>query len=121
RHLVRLGVRPGDLIAVCLRRSPDMVIAMLGILKANAAYVPLDPRYPEERLQFMLEDAGARVVISEESLRERVSRGGGTVLCLDRESGQIEKESRGEINGGAGSGQVGYLIYTSGSSGIPKG
>ena len=72
RYLLRSGVRKEDLVGVCMRRSPEMVVAMLGIWKANAAYVPLDPQYPEERLRFMLEDADAKAVITEESLKERV-------------------------------------------------
>jgi len=66
-----------------MRRSPEMVVAMLGIWKANAAYVPLDPQYPEERLRFMLEDADAKAVITEESLKERVGGTSATVLSWD--------------------------------------
>ncbi|OAI57029.1 hypothetical protein AYO50_02100, partial [Acidobacteria bacterium SCGC AG-212-P17] len=121
RHLVRLGVRKEDLVGVCMRRSPEMVVAMLGIWKANAAYVPLDPLYPEERLRFMLEDANARVVITEEILSEKVRGIDATVLCFDRDREQIEAESLEEINEAASSRQLAYLIYTSGSSGVPKG
>ncbi len=121
RYLARLGVREEDLVGVCMRRSPEMVIAMLGIWKAKAAYVPLDPQYPEERLRFMLEDADARVVITEESLKERVGGAAATVLCLDRVREQIAQESTEEINRPSGSQQLAYLIYTSGSSGVPKG
>ncbi len=121
RHLVRLGVKKEDLVGVCMRRSPDMVVAMLGIWKANAAYVPLDPQYPEERLQFMLADSNARVVITEEDLREKTRGGGAVVLCFDRERKQIQKRSKAPIKEPASSHQLAYLIYTSGSSGVPKG
>jgi amino acid adenylation domain-containing protein len=121
RHLVRLGVKKEDLVGVCMRRSPDMVVAMLGIWKATAAYLPLDPQYPEERLRFMLEDANARVVITEEDLSERVRGGDAIVLCFDREKKHIQKRSRAPITGAASSRQLAYLIYTSGSAGVPKG
>ncbi|HEV2964525.1 MAG TPA: amino acid adenylation domain-containing protein, partial [Candidatus Angelobacter sp.] len=121
RHLVRLGVCQEDLVGVCMRRSPAMVVAMLGIWKAGAAYVPLDPQYPEERLWFMLEDANAGIVITEESLHEKTRGTDAVILCLDRHREQIEQESAAAINNTATSGQLAYLIYTSGSSGVPKG
>ncbi|MBZ5490381.1 MAG: non-ribosomal peptide synthase/polyketide synthase [Acidobacteriia bacterium] len=122
RRLVRMGVqKKEDLVGICMRRSPDMVVAMLAIWKAGAAYVPLDPQYPAERLRFMLEDAGARVVITEEVLGERVYGGAATVLCFDRERELIQNESREQINEAVSSRQPAYLIYTSGSSGVPKG
>jgi amino acid adenylation domain-containing protein len=121
RHLLQLGVQKQDLVGVCMRRSPDIVVAMLGIWKAAAAYVPLDPQYPPERLRFMLEDADAKVVITEEGLTGCIGKTAATILCLERDQAKIEQQGREEISVRAGSGQVAYLIYTSGSSGIPKG
>ena len=90
RYLLRSGVQKEDLVGVCMRRSPEMVVAMLGIWKANAVYVPLDPQYPEERLRFMLEDADAKAVITEESLKERVGGTSATVLSWEGAREQIE-------------------------------
>src|SRR6185437_11120247 len=102
-------------------RTPELIAAMLGIWKAGAAYLPLDPQYPQERLGFMLADAGAQVVITLASLREGVNGTGAAVLCLDEIAGQIEAESGAEIAGPIESANLAYLIYTSGSTGVPKG
>lgn len=83
RELLRLGTDPDSLVGICLGRSPEMVIAVLATLKAGAAYLPLDPSYPRERLAFMLQDAGASVLLTESSLIEKLPPGGTTVLCLD--------------------------------------
>ena len=77
------GVGPGDLVAVCVERSPELVAALLGVLKAGAAYVPLDPAYPAQRLALMLEDADCRLVLSREALRTRLPAGGAEVLTVD--------------------------------------
>ncbi|MCY9850815.1 AMP-binding protein, partial [Pectobacterium jejuense] len=69
-HLLSLGVKPDDRVALCLERSPDMVIGLLGILKAGAAYVPMDPAYPTERLAYMLDDAAPVVLLTHSSLRD---------------------------------------------------
>jgi amino acid adenylation domain-containing protein len=121
RHLMRLGVRGGDLVAVCMRRSPEMVMAMLGVWKAQAAYVPLDPQYPEERLRFMLEDANAKVVITDENSRQSLKGTAARILCLGHEREKIDQESTEDIKSPACSRQIAYVIYTSGSSGMPKG
>src|SRR6185437_1930254 len=121
RYLQRLGAGRESIVAVCLQRTPELIAAMLGIWKAGAAYLPLDPQYPQERLGFMLADAGAQVVITLASLRERVNGTGAAVLCLDEIAGQIEAESGAEIAGPIESANLAYLIYTSGSTGVPKG
>ncbi|HEV2904137.1 MAG TPA: AMP-binding protein, partial [Pyrinomonadaceae bacterium] len=72
RELVRLGTEGESLVGICLERSPEMVVAVLATLKAGAAYVPLDPNYPQERLAFMLQDAGATVLLTQSALIEKL-------------------------------------------------
>jgi amino acid adenylation domain-containing protein len=107
-HFLRgLGVRPESLVGVCLERSVDAVVAILGILKAGGAYLPLDPSYPRERLSWMLADAGAQIVITEEYLERNA----------DEIGTQINADFKTTINNE----NLAYLIYTSGSTGKPKG
>src|SRR6185503_3367495 len=73
RYLQRLGVGPETVVGVCLERSIELVVALLGVLKAGGAYLPLDPTYPQERLAWMLEDAGVKVVLNEDYLRSALS------------------------------------------------
>ncbi|MCP4659284.1 MAG: amino acid adenylation domain-containing protein, partial [bacterium] len=101
RHLRRLGVGPEVLVAICMRRSSSLVVAILGVLKAGGAYVPLDPAYPEERLAFMREDSGAAVVLTDDNLRfPTLADPAGNVCNPDN---------------------LAYVIYTSGSTGRAKG
>ena len=71
-HLRGLGVGPETVVGLCVERSPEMVVGLLGILKAGAAYLPLDPNYPRERLAFMLSDAGAPVLVTQQALLDRL-------------------------------------------------
>ena len=118
--LHRRGVGTEDLVAVCMTRSPEMVAAMLGVWKAGAAYVPLDPQYPHQRLQFMLEDSCAKFVLTEGMLRSRVQGTTAKVIDLNEISESTPKNSTA-TDGAFTSGQLAYLIYTSGSTGTPKG
>ncbi len=119
--LRRLGVGPDVLVGVCLERSLEMVIAVLAVLKAGGAYVPLDPAYPPERLAFMVEDSGARVVLTSERLTTRLPAGVATVVRLDADAKTMARES--DVNPGrlANPESLAYIIYTSGSTGTPKG
>src|SRR6185369_12925460 len=83
RYLRRLGVGPEMVVGVCLERSVELVVGLLGALKAGGAYLPLDPSYPRERLEWMLVDAGVQVVVSEETLSEVLGDYSGRVVCLD--------------------------------------
>lgn len=116
-YLQKLGVRPGSLVGICLERSLEMTIAILGTLKAGAAYVPLDPTYPQQRLSFMLQDAQIAVLLTQETLPISSDR----VVCLDTAWECIEKESSENPSSGVTAEHLAYVIYTSGSTGKPKG
>jgi amino acid adenylation domain-containing protein len=122
-HLRKQGVGPEQIVGVCVRRSVDMVVAQLAILKAGGAYLPLDPSYPAERLAYMLEDAGARVVISRSDSVEALGTlpSGLRSVLLDREQAEITREPDTRPEGGARGENIAYVIYTSGSTGKPKG
>jgi amino acid adenylation domain-containing protein len=115
------GVGPESFVAVCLERSTELLVALLGILKAGAAYVPLDPSYPQPRLQFMLEDSAAEVVLTEQALAARLPRHNGKQICLDQEREQLVSESSERLPPQNLSQSLAYVIYTSGSTGRPKG
>ena len=117
-HLHRLGIARGARVGVCAERSPELVVALLGVLKAGAAFVPLDPEYPAERLQFMLKDAEIRVVVSHAPVRDQVPTGAETVIDLDVPEAMPPLGHRALP---VGPDDVAYVIYTSGSTGTPKG
>jgi amino acid adenylation domain-containing protein len=119
-HLVRLGSRPDERVVLFLDRSPETVLGMLAVLKAGAAYVPVDPAYPVERVAFMLQDASARIVLTVEALRSRLPAD-VPVLCLDSNWSPIAEESMANIAPEINDQNLAYVIYTSGSTGRPKG
>lgn len=122
-HVLRKrGVGPDILVGLCVNRTPGMIIALLGILKAGGAYVPLDPDYPAERLAFMLEDCGARKLVTEESLRASLPPlpVGCDVIYLDRDASDLAAERDDEPRSDVGLSHLAYAIYTSGSTGRPK-
>jgi amino acid adenylation domain-containing protein len=118
-RLRKLGVGPDVLVAVCAERSIDMVLALLGVVKAGGAYVPLDPDYPRERLEKMLEDSKAPVLLIQEHLLDRVPQSGLHVIRMDRDWPETESTENlpAEVSGK----NLAYVIYTSGSTGQPKG
>ncbi len=120
RRLRALGAGPGSRIGVLLNRSLAMVEAVLAVLKAGAAYVPLDAAYPEARLRFMAEDAQLTLILSERALAAIVP-GRAPILLLDGEGEHLDGWSAEALAQDAGPGDLAYLIYTSGSTGEPKG
>ena len=120
-YLQRLGVGPDVLVGVAMERSLEMVVGLLGILKAGAAYVPLDPAYPQERIAFILDDAQAQVLVTEQQLGEGLSGHMARLLFMDTEWEAIGKESAGNPAAEVTATNLAYVIYTSGSTGKPKG
>ena len=120
-YLKKHRVRPQDLVGICMERSAGMVVAILGILKAGGTYVPLDLAYPKERLAFMLEDAQARVLLTEERLLDRLPQHEAKLVCLDSDWKEIDRESKENPLSGGTVDDLAYVIYTSGSTGKPKG
>ncbi len=121
-YLRRLGVGAETLVAICVERSLEMAVGVLGILKAGAAYVPLDPSHPRQRLSFTLSDTNAAVLLTQASLTAQLPPHGARVLCLDTEWETISGESVENPPAAAvGADNLAYVIYTSGSTGQPKG
>jgi len=111
--------RPDRLVGICVERSVDMVAALLAVVKAGAAYLPLDPLLPQERLSYMLEDSGASLVVTQESLRASLPGFSGTVVLLDGK--RWKSNSRDNLAVAVQPDHLAYVIYTSGSTGKPKG
>jgi amino acid adenylation domain-containing protein/non-ribosomal peptide synthase protein (TIGR01720 family) len=121
RRLAALGVRPGDRVGVSMERSPELIATLLGVLKAGAAYLPLDPSYPARRLAFMLEDAGAAALAVSEEVPGALAGFPGPVLSLARDAAAIDAEDDAPVDGALGAEAEAYVTYTSGSTGTPKG
>ncbi|MBJ6760929.1 amino acid adenylation domain-containing protein [Myxococcaceae bacterium JPH2] len=121
RHLRSMGVGPEVRVGLCVERGVDMVVGMLGILKAGAAYVPLDPTYPRERLAYLLEDARGPALVAHSHLLASLPPYDARVVCLDTEREVLAREPSGPLESNATSQNLAYLIYTSGSTGRPKG
>ncbi|HEM7874150.1 TPA: amino acid adenylation domain-containing protein [Burkholderia contaminans] len=124
--LRRRGVQPDTPVALCVERSFDMVMALVGVLKAGAAYLPIDPDYPAERIAYMLRDARPAVAITQAHLREQVEAalGDGVATQLLTVADLLADEAEGDaarVTSAIDDAQLAYLIYTSGSTGRPKG
>ena len=120
-YLNKLGVGPEVLVGICVERSLEMIVGLLGVLKAGRAYLPLDPDDPKERLAFMLEDTQTHVLLTQARVHNNLPEHRAHVICLDREGIEIEQESTENPCRLVPAQSLAYVIYTSGSTGKPKG
>jgi len=118
-HLVRLGAGPEARVGLFVERSLEMLVGILGVLKAGAAYVPMDPAFPQERLAFMLSDAGIKLVLTQSRLASRLPADGTQSIYLDEFD--WTKAEDAPVEAAVGPENLAYVIYTSGSTGRPKG
>ena len=121
RLLLQKGAGPEILIGLCMERSLEMVVALLGILKAGAAYVPLDPSYPRDRIKYVLDDARVRLLITQAPLVRSLEPTGADIVCLDPDWSQFLAMDPSPVSASAKPENLAYVIYTSGSTGQPKG
>lgn len=120
-YLAKRGVGPETLVGLCADRSLEMLVGLLGILKAGAAYLPLDPAYPMARLSFMMENAQVTVLLTQEHLEAVLPAGGTPRVRLDTDWPLIASEPTGNVDRQVAPHHLAYVIYTSGSTGRPKG
>ena len=120
-HLRGLGIEAEQRVAVCLDRSLEMLIGIVAILKSGAAYVPIDPHYPLERVSYLLEDSRAPVIVTRKDLSEELPSHWAHTICLDSDWEEIAREGRQNPGCTTVFGNIAYIIYTSGSTGTPKG
>jgi amino acid adenylation domain-containing protein len=120
-YLQKLGVKPEVLVGICVERSLEMVIGLLGILKSGGAYVPLDPAYPPERLNFILKDTQVSVLLTQQHLIENLPQHPTRLFCLDTDWENVAQQSSQKPISKCTIDNLAYIIYTSGSTGQPKG
>jgi arthrofactin-type cyclic lipopeptide synthetase A len=123
-YLIAQGVQPDDRVAICVERSLDMIVGLLGILKSGAGYVPLDPGNPPERLAYMLADSEPKVLLTQQPLRDRLPNDALPTVMLDRAHEKLEPHSTRNPAArslGLARHHLAYVLYTSGSTGRPKG
>lgn len=120
-YLQKSGVKPGSLVGVCIERSPEMIVSLLGVLKAGAAYVPLDPSYPRERIEYILSEAQAELLVTSSQLLAALDDNQVQAVCLDTDWDNISRESQENPISDVRPDNLSYVIFTSGSTGKPKG
>ncbi|PYT45317.1 MAG: non-ribosomal peptide synthetase [Acidobacteria bacterium] len=119
-YLRERGVENGSLVAICVERSINMMVGLFGILKAGAAYLPVDPNYPKDRIAFMLEDASVQIILTEQTLLSSIPQSNAAVVCIDSHWSEISRSREG-ILPRVRAQNLAYVLYTSGSTGRPKG
>ena len=120
-YLKKQGIGRGNFVAICLERSAEMVVALLGVLKAGAAYLPLDPAYPPDRLHFMLSETQPALLISQSILASSFTDHTQPTLCLDLAQADLAQEDQTNLQIDIKADDIVYVMYTSGSTGRPKG
>lgn len=121
RLLVQIGVGPDVIVGFYLKRSVEMVVGILGIMKASGAYLPLDNAQPKDRLAYQLSEARATALVTEEGLLSDLPEFAGNIICLDRDCATIQNQPEANLESAALPDNLAYVIYTSGSTGEPKG
>jgi amino acid adenylation domain-containing protein len=121
RYLNRLGAGPGNVVGIYVDRTIDMAVGLLGILKSGSAYTPLDPSFPKDRIEYMLQDCKARILLTQQDLSDNIMDFSGVKVSIDGDWDKISQEKTGNVAVGMDSEHLAYVIYTSGSTGKPKG
>lgn len=121
RLLRSFGIGPEVTVGICIERSIDMVVGLLGVLKAGGAYLPLDSKYPRERLAYMLADCQTPIVLTQRHLLDNMPEYNGRLICLDGDWSTIAQPKVENLKSNVTTDNLAYIIYTSGSTGKPKG
>jgi len=121
RYLQALGIGAESIVGCCFERSPEMLIGLLGTLKAGGAFLSLDPEYPRERLEYMIDDSRVSTVLTQQRLKDIIPHKPSHLICLDRDWEKIAAQDDRTVDCQVQPHNLAYIVYTSGSTGVPKG